>query len=69
MIRISYGDYQLQTIPPGMILEVPYKPIEKQIRKGPVFKSTNRPSNHRSSNKRSDTNEPKASPVQWIRNL
>jgi 16S rRNA U516 pseudouridylate synthase RsuA-like enzyme len=34
LIRVSYGDYKLDTIPPGMAIEVPYKPIEGQRRKG-----------------------------------
>eukprot|EP00339_Tiarina_fusa_P028139 CAMPEP_0117054436 /NCGR_PEP_ID=MMETSP0472-20121206/37728_1 /TAXON_ID=693140 ORGANISM="Tiarina fusus, Strain LIS" /NCGR_SAMPLE_ID=MMETSP0472 /ASSEMBLY_ACC=CAM_ASM_000603 /LENGTH=147 /DNA_ID=CAMNT_0004770027 /DNA_START=66 /DNA_END=506 /DNA_ORIENTATION=- len=38
LIRISYGDYDLQTIPPGMAIEVPYKPIEAQKARGPLFK-------------------------------
>lgn len=74
MIRILYGDYQLQTLPPGMILEVPYKPIEKQIRKGSLFPTTNRfndknNNKKKRSNNESDTKEQQPSPVQWIRNL
>lgn len=36
LIRIRYGDYSLQTIPPGMAIEVPYKPIHKQQARGPL---------------------------------
>jgi hypothetical protein len=37
LIRISYGDYHLQTIPPGMAIEVPVKPIKSQRRQGHLF--------------------------------
>lgn len=36
LIRISYGDYQLNTIPPGMAIEVPVKSLETQKSKGPL---------------------------------
>lgn len=36
LIRIRYGDYTLQTIPPGMAIEVPYKPIHRQKARGAV---------------------------------
>ena len=39
-MRLSYGDYQLQNIPPGMVLEVPVKPIEQQKHRGPLFGAT-----------------------------
>ena len=43
LIRISYGDYKLDTIPPGKAIEVNYKDIQKMKKKGPLFvaKSTN----------------------------
>jgi 23S rRNA pseudouridine2605 synthase len=63
LIRISYGDYQLQTIPRGLGIEVPVKPVKTQKRKGPLFPKV--------STKESDKNEEdendKASPVQWVR--
>ena len=34
LIRISYGDYELQTIPPGMAIEVPFRSVESQKAKG-----------------------------------
>lgn len=37
LIRIAYGDYKLQTIPPGMAVEVPYKPIKAQRNRGILF--------------------------------
>ena len=30
LIRIAYGDYKLDTIPPGMAIPVPYKPVTNQ---------------------------------------
>lgn len=39
LIRISYGDYDLNTIPPGRAVEVPCKRLEKMRRTGPVFAS------------------------------
>ena len=39
LIRISYGDYDLNTIPPGRAVEVPCKSLEKMRRTGPVFAS------------------------------
>mmetsp|Transcript_30737 Transcript_30737/g.70330 ORF Transcript_30737/g.70330 Transcript_30737/m.70330 type:complete len:513 (-) Transcript_30737:24-1562(-) len=45
LIRLSYGDYDLNTIPTGMAIEVPFKPIETQKRKGhlSVINSTTLP--------------------------
>jgi pseudouridine synthase len=40
LIRIRYGDYTLDTIPPGLAIEVPVKPIESQRHKGPLFFSS-----------------------------
>ena len=37
LIRISYGDYDLNTIPPGMAIEVPYKQLDEMKKKGPMF--------------------------------
>jgi len=37
LIRISYGDYQLNTIPPGMAIEVPVKSLEMQKNRGPML--------------------------------
>ena len=39
LIRTAYGDYQLQTIPPGMAIEVPVKPIVKQKHRGELWKT------------------------------
>lgn len=39
LIRVSYGDYDLNTIPPGKALEVPCKALEKMKKKGSLFAS------------------------------
>ena len=36
LIRTQYGDYSLNTIPPGMAIEVPVKALDKQKKKGQV---------------------------------
>ena len=61
LIRTSYGDYQLQTIPPGMAIEVPLKPLKKQKHRGALFPK--RPARQRISEEENDGEE--ASPVQW----
>jgi len=79
LIRISFGDYQLQTIPPGMALEVPVKDVAKQMHKGRLFQEKKRQQQQRHSNhKRNDTgkardskhnnnNPQEAPPIQWVR--
>ena len=61
LIRTAYGDYQLQTIPPGMAIEVPVKPVHKQKHRGPLWKP--KPENL----KIRDGDEEKPLPVQWIK--
>lgn len=64
LIRISYGDYQLQTIPPGMSIEVPVKSLEQQRHVGSIGEK--RPK------ARKKVEEPPAStasPVEWVRHL
>lgn len=39
LIRISYGDYELNTIPPGRAVEVHAKSLDSMKRKGPLFAS------------------------------
>lgn len=73
LIRISFGDYQLQTIPPGMVVEVPYKPISNQRRKGPLFSKQEQRGKLPGRQKSSKSMKPKLpdeelpSPVQWVR--
>jgi hypothetical protein len=63
LIRVSYGDYQLQTIPPGMALEVPIKEIDKQVHRGPLFP----PRKHKKHKQGKTLEEEEASPIQWVK--
>ena len=63
LIRIAFGDYQLQTIPPGMAIEVPMKPVEKQKHRGLLFKPKDKNSKPESTVSKGE----RARPVQWIR--
>lgn len=62
LIRTSFGDYHLDTIPPGMAIEVPVKPLESQKRKGKM----ERPKIRKKTIGKSHQQE-RASPVEWIR--
>mmetsp|Transcript_3345 Transcript_3345/g.7444 ORF Transcript_3345/g.7444 Transcript_3345/m.7444 type:complete len:98 (+) Transcript_3345:732-1025(+) len=74
LIRISYGDYHLQTIPPGMVLEVPLKPLEEQRRVGKLqnmqsksFKRRRRRSERDRSSDDDDDDDDTATTVEWVR--
>jgi len=67
LIRISFGDYQLQTIPPGMAIEVPVKPIHKQVHRGPLFSSNKHKHKHQQKNNNNDKDDGETSSVRWIR--
>ncbi|KAL7527021.1 hypothetical protein ACHAXR_001762 [Thalassiosira sp. AJA248-18] len=58
LIRISYGDYDLNTIPPGMAVEVPCKGLDSMKKKGPLFARVNK--------KTEIKKESTASAVQWV---
>jgi hypothetical protein len=60
LIRVSYGDYELQTIPPGMAVEVPCKPVANQRNKGSLIRKT-KPREVKPVEEVSE-----ASPVQWV---
>lgn len=64
LIRISYGDYDLNTIPPGMALEVPVKDLDAQRRKGKL--KQRKESLPKKSN---DNGEERGSPVKWIKSF
>jgi hypothetical protein len=72
LIRISYGDYDLNTIPPGMAIEVPYKQLHEMKKRGPLFATKNSRGNKRimgNDNKSVVTEEGGASlssKVEWI---
>lgn len=66
LIRISFGDYSLNTIPSGMAIEVPLKSLEGQIRKGELFtgvQKDQRKVNDPSHNQKGNDIEP----IQWVR--
>eukprot|EP00554_Chaetoceros_debilis_P001474 CAMPEP_0194088608 /NCGR_PEP_ID=MMETSP0149-20130528/29919_1 /TAXON_ID=122233 /ORGANISM="Chaetoceros debilis, Strain MM31A-1" /LENGTH=414 /DNA_ID=CAMNT_0038772299 /DNA_START=208 /DNA_END=1452 /DNA_ORIENTATION=+ len=74
LIRTGFGDYELNTIPPGMAIEVPVKPLKSQKRRGTLVSPTssqggnknkgpNRGPRSRNNRSRAET----ASPVEWIR--
>jgi hypothetical protein len=65
LIRISYGDYQLQTIPPGMALEIPFKPVKQQSHRGQLFKRKKEVA----SRDKAESTEASAVPVEWVRNV
>jgi mitochondrial translocator assembly and maintenance protein 41 len=64
LIRVSYGDYHLDTIPKGMAIPVPYKPVAKQRAKGSIAdRITSRKYHERI--KKLD----QVSPVKWVNRL
>jgi len=40
LIRVSYGDYDLNTIPPGRAIEVKCKDLAEMKKKGPLFEKS-----------------------------
>lgn len=56
LIRISYGDYQLHSIPPGLCIPVPFKPVSKQKRRSRPVSKQKSPSKNR-----------ETASVKWIR--
>ena len=62
LVRISYGDYELKTMRPGMVMEVQCKPVETQRNKGPLQKQTM----EKRTSRDADGEEGSASPVQWV---
>ena len=68
LIRISYGDYQLQTIPPGMAIPVPLKPVEQHKKRGPLFPAYSKRSNTAKDNTKKLQNQQsqqQAQPIRW----
>jgi 23S rRNA pseudouridine2605 synthase len=67
LIRISYGDYDLNTIPPGMAIEVPYKRLDEMKKKGPLFVKNSDGKRRIRKKTESDTDEDvSSSKVEWI---
>ena len=70
LIRIAYGDYELQTIPPGLAIEVPYKPIKYQKAKGSLFPSSSSETSKKGKGRNNDGGEEQlASPVKWVQSV
>ena len=65
LIRTSFGDYQLKTIPPGLAVEVPFKPLVGQKNRGDFVAHEQRAGY--TSNIQSRV--PVAEPLQWIKAL
>jgi mitochondrial translocator assembly and maintenance protein 41 len=64
LIRVSYGDYRLDTIPKGMAIPVPYKPVAKQRAKGDIVeRKSSQPYRERM------TKRDQVSPVKWVNSL
>ena len=63
LIRISYGDYDLNTIPPGRALEVPPKALESMKKKGQLFATT---SEGKGKKKDKAMEEESRSTVEWV---
>mmetsp|Transcript_10317 Transcript_10317/g.15327 ORF Transcript_10317/g.15327 Transcript_10317/m.15327 type:complete len:332 (-) Transcript_10317:51-1046(-) len=65
LIRTSFGDYSLMTIPPGMAIEVPLKPLSSHKRKGGMQgdDTDNKKSNGR---KGAAAMEEDVQPVRWV---
>eukprot|EP00545_Synedropsis_sp_CCMP1620_P012017 CAMPEP_0119021522 /NCGR_PEP_ID=MMETSP1176-20130426/26153_1 /TAXON_ID=265551 /ORGANISM="Synedropsis recta cf, Strain CCMP1620" /LENGTH=344 /DNA_ID=CAMNT_0006976145 /DNA_START=26 /DNA_END=1057 /DNA_ORIENTATION=- len=60
LIRISYGDYDLNTIPPGLALEVPVKALDGQRKLGRL-----KPKKEQQTKRERRDEEEIASPVRW----
>ena len=70
LMRLSYGDYRLEKLPLGMVLEVPPIPVNKHQQCGPLFAKSRRASTKTSTNKDDEGDQsesPKA--VQWVRSV
>lgn len=66
LIRISFGDYHLDKIPPGNALEIPIIEVNKHKRKGSLFPKKKRLSATARTAQEASRGEA-ATPVQWVR--
>jgi len=66
LIRTSFGDYDLNTIPTGLAIEVPVKPLDDHRRKG-TFKKIGQNRRRTETRKNDTSNESKAPAVEWVR--
>lgn len=68
LIRTQYGDYLLNTIPPGMAIEVPVKALDKQKKKGQVVSPARNNNRKRSrGTSKGDSGSDDRATVQWVR--
>ena len=68
LIRTQYGDYSLNTIPPGMAIEVPVKELDTQKKKGRVVspaRKNKRRQNAKASNGTNGSGD--RATVEWVR--
>lgn len=65
LIRTQYGDYDLHSIPPGMAIEVPMKPLDTQRKRGSIELTKHLNFNKKASSQKIRNSE-EAKPVQWI---
>lgn len=72
LIRISYGDFNLNTIPAGRAIEVKYKDLKRMKKKGPLFVGGRSGSGGNSRNEKkkrdidNDKDDDDTSSVQWV---
>jgi 23S rRNA pseudouridine2605 synthase len=67
LIRVSFGDYELNTIPRGMAIEVPFKTLESQKKKGDLLTAIRRDQRKNTDISRSQKGTNDIEAVQWIR--
>lgn len=66
LIRISYGDYDLNTIPPGLAVEVPVKKLATMKKQGPLFSNEGEIAGKLRSNKNLDGEDTHSTEVEWV---
>mmetsp|Transcript_11983 Transcript_11983/g.25303 ORF Transcript_11983/g.25303 Transcript_11983/m.25303 type:complete len:482 (-) Transcript_11983:144-1589(-) len=66
LIRISYGDYDLNTIPPGLAVEVPVKKLATMKKQGPLFTNEGEIAGKPRSNKYLDGVDTHSTRVEWV---
>lgn len=67
LIRVSFGDYELNTIPSGMAIEVPFKNLESQKKKGDLLTAIRKDPRKATDVSRSPKGKNDIEAVQWIR--
>lgn len=68
LIRTQYGDYSLNTIPPGMAIEVPVKELDTQKKKGHVVSPARKNKRRQNGKASNGTNgSSNRATVEWVR--